>query len=398
MNTPDQLEILQRGCDEILPKGAFEERLEAGPSLRIKAGFDPTAADLHLGHMVLLNKLRQFQDAGHEVMFLVGDFTAMIGDPTGKNVTRQPLTPEQVQANAKTYTDQVFKILDRERTTVLFNSQWLGKFTGSDMIKLAAKQTVARMLERDDFSKRYASGQGIAIHEFLYPLLQGYDSVAMKADVELGGTDQKFNLLMGRELQKSEEMAQQVVMTLPLLVGLDGVKKMSKSLDNFIAIDDAPNEMFGKIMSVSDELMWSYFELVSRFSNAQIDEFKSAVASGTNPRDIKFELGLDLVSRLHGKEAAQTAKEAFINRFAKGQLPDEIPEVHVVAEGGPLPIGVALKLAGLVESSSEAMRLIKQGAVKIDGEKLCTRVLKLEPGTSILAQVGKRRIAQIICS
>lgn len=386
---------LLHDCEEILPLNGLEEKLASGKPLRIKAGFDPTAADLHLGHLVLLNKLRQFQDAGHEIIFLVGDFTAMIGDPTGKNVTRQPLTETDVKANAKTYTDQVFKILDRERTQIFYNSQWLGKFSGADMIKLAAKQTVARMLERDDFSKRYKNGQSIAIHEFLYPLLQGYDSVEIKADVELGGTDQKFNLLMGRELQKEACMAQQVVMTLPLLLGLDGVKKMSKSLGNYIALDDTPNDMFGKLMSISDELMWSYFALVSRLSAEQIDAWKQAVKDGMNPRDVKFALGVDVVSYLHSEDAAQAAKDYFINRFAKGQLPDEIPEVTLQAVDGPLPIGVAFKLAGLVESSSEAMRLIKQGAVKIDGQKLCTRVLKLEPGQTILAQVGKRRIAQI---
>lgn len=385
-----------RGCDEVLIKKDLEKKLTTGKPLRIKAGFDPTAPDLHLGHTVLINKLRQFQDLGHDVQFLIGDFTGMIGDPTGKNVTRQPLTKEQVLANAETYKQQIFKILDPEKTTVRFNSEWMDKFSAADMVGLAAQHTVARMLERDDFQKRYSSNQPIAIHEFLYPLVQGYDSVALKADIELGGTDQKFNLLMGRELQKNYGQTPQVIMTMPILEGLDGVKKMSKSLDNYIGIDEPANDMFGKIMSLSDEIMWRYFELLSFKPLSQIEAFKDAITNqGANPRDIKFELGLEIVTRFHNQAAANDAKQAFIQRFQKGQLPDEIPEHQLSPNASPWMIGAALKDAGLVGSTSDAMRMIKQGAVKINGEKVEDAKLVLEFSSPLILQVGKRKIAKV---
>lgn len=393
------LEEITRGCDEILVKSDFEKKLASGKPLRIKAGFDPTAPDLHLGHTVLINKLRQFQDLGHDVQFLIGDFTGMIGDPTGKNVTRQPLSKEQVLANAETYKQQIFKILDPEKTTVRFNSEWMDKFSAADMIGLAAQLTVARMLERDDFHKRYAGNQPIAIHEFLYPLVQGYDSVALKADIELGGTDQKFNLLMGREVQKNYGQAPQVIMTMPILEGLDGVQKMSKSLNNYIAINDAPNEMFGKIMSISDELMWRYFELLSFRPITEINALRLSIEKDSaNPRDIKFELAMEIIERFHDKSAAENARQDFIQRFQKGQLPDEIAEHQLDHHHAPWMIGAALKDSGLVDSTSEAIRMIKQGAVKIDGEKIDNVKLQLDLSQPLILQVGKRKVAKVSLS
>jgi tyrosyl-tRNA synthetase len=393
------LEEIKRGCDEILLEKDLEERLLEKRPLRVKAGFDPTAPDLHLGHTVLINKLRQFQDLGHEVLFLIGDFTGMIGDPTGKNVTRKPLTKEQVLSNADTYKQQVFKILDPDKTIVCFNSEWMGKMSAADMIQLAAQHTVARMLERDDFDKRYKGNQPIAIHEFLYPLVQGYDSVALKSDIELGGTDQKFNLLMGRELQKNYGQKPQIVMTMPILEGLDGVQKMSKSLGNYIGIDEAPNDMFGKIMSISDELMWRYFELLSFKPIEQISQYKNAIEKdGANPRDIKFELATEIIQRFHNSAAAESAKQDFIQRFQKGQLPDEIPEHVLSATKDPWMIGAALKDAGLVSSTSEAIRMIKQGAVKIDGVKVEDAKLELDLYKPLILQVGKRKVAKVSLS
>ena len=389
------LDEIKRGCDEILLEKELQEKLSEKRPLRIKAGFDPTAPDLHLGHTVLINKLRQFQELGHEVMFLIGDFTGMIGDPTGKNVTRKPLTQEQVTANAETYKEQIFKILDPEKTTVCFNSEWMSKMSAADMVQLASQHTVARMLERDDFQKRYANNQSIAIHEFLYPLVQGYDSVAMKADVELGGTDQKFNLLMGRELQKNYGQKPQVIMTMPILEGLDGVQKMSKSLDNYIGINEAATEMFGKIMKISDELMWRYFELLSFKSINEIQMFKTSVEEGANPRDIKFELGKEIVARFHDQTAAENAQADFIQRFQKGQLPDEIPEHKLNPGDAPWMVGAALKDAGLVSSTSEAIRMIKQGAVKVNGEKIENAKLELEFSSPLILQVGKRKVAKV---
>ena len=388
------LEIIKRGTDEIIPEDALIEKLKAGRLLRVKAGFDPTAPDLHLGHAVLLTKLRQLQDLGHHIMFLIGDFTGMIGDPTGKNITRKPLTPEGVAENAKTYERQVFKILDKDKTEILFNSTWMGSKTAADLIQLAATTTVARMLERDDFSKRYKGNQPIAIHEFLYPLVQGYDSVAMKADIELGGTDQKFNLLMGRELQKHYGQSQQAILTMPLLEGLDGVKKMSKSLNNYIGIDESPDEIFGKIMSISDDLMWRYYELLSMKSLVEVGALKQAAVAGENPRNIKIELGRELVARFHGGEAGDRAVASFINRFQRKQLPDEIPEVTVSVQGDT---GLAhiLKLAGLVSSTSEAIRLMKQGGVKVDQERVGDSAVSYAVGKTILCQVGKRKVANI---
>ena len=361
---------IKRGSDEILIEEELIERLKTGKALKIKAGFDPTAPDLHLGHTVLINKLRSFQQLGHEVIFLIGDFTGLIGDPTGKNITRKPLTEAQILENAKTYQEQVFKILDPEKTTIRFNSEWMNKLGAAGMIKLAASQTVARMLERDDFKKRYANGQAIAIHEFLYPLVQGWDSVALEADVELGGTDQRFNLLMGRELQKSQGQKQQTVLMMPLLEGLDGVQKMSKSLNNYIGITDAPNEMFGKVMSISDELMWRYYELLSFRPIAEIDDLKSEVESGKNPRDVKIALAQELIARFHSQDDADAALQDFIQRFQKNAIPDDMPELSISLPADGLAIGNLLKLAGLVNSTSDAMRMIKQGAVKIDGEKV----------------------------
>jgi tyrosyl-tRNA synthetase len=391
----EALEIIKRGADEILLEEGLIEKLKSNKPLVVKAGFDPTAPDLHLGHTVLINKLKQFQDLGHEVHFLIGDFTGMIGDPTGKNVTRQPLTRDQVEENAKTYKEQVFKILDEEKTKVVFNSLWMGKMNAAELIQLASNQTVARMLERDDFSKRYASGQPIAIHEFLYPMIQGYDSVAMKADIELGGTDQKFNLLMGRELQKANGQTPQIILTMPILEGLDGVQKMSKSLNNYIGVSDAPDEMFGKIMSISDELMWRYFELLSFRAMDEIQQFKSDVEAGKNPRDIKFLLAKEIIARFHDDEAAEKAQQNFIDRFKKGKMPDEMDEFEMLSENGSLSIAYILKDAGLTSSTGEAIRMIKQGAVKIDGEKISDTKLAIESGSTSVYQVGKRKFAKV---
>ncbi|RMH17920.1 MAG: tyrosine--tRNA ligase [Gammaproteobacteria bacterium] len=386
---------LERGLDECLPSGGLKEKLLLDRPLRVKAGFDPTAPDLHLGHVVLLNKMRQFQEAGHHVIFLIGDFTGMIGDPTGKNVTRKPLTREQVLVNAETYKDQIFKILDPEKTEIVFNADWLNALNPADLIRLAAQYTVARMLERDDFHKRYQGNQPIAIHEFLYPLLQGYDSVHLKADIELGGTDQKFNMLVGRELQKNHGLDQQTVLTLPILEGLDGVQKMSKSLNNYIGICEPPAEMFGKIMSISDELMWRYFDLLSQRSTEEILELKNAVNQGMNPRDAKFELAHELVSRFHHHAAADEAKQAFIEQFRKGRLPDGIPEHVLNCDDEGMPIGQILKQTGLTQSTSEALRMIRQSAVKIDGTRISDNSLTLNVGFEGILQVGKRRFAKI---
>jgi tyrosyl-tRNA synthetase len=391
----EQLAEIQRGAEEILVAEELQDKLQQGRPLRIKAGFDPTAPDLHLGHTVLINKLRQFQELGHEVIFLIGDFTGMIGDPSGKNATRPPLSKDEVLANAETYKEQVFKILDPAATRIVFNSEWMGKMDAADLIRLASRSTVARMLERDDFSKRYAGNKPIAIHEFLYPLVQGYDSVALEADVELGGTDQKFNLLMGRQLQQAFEQQPQVVLTMPLLEGLDGINKMSKSLDNYIGITDAPEEMFGKLMSVSDDLMWRYFELLSFRPINEINGLQGRVESGENPRDIKFELALELVGRFHSQSAADKAKDAFINRFRNNELPEDLEEIQLAAAGGALGIGHALQQAGLVASTSEAFRMIKQGAVKLDGHKVEDRNMELQSGASCVLQVGKRRVARV---
>ena len=389
------LNIIKRGAEEILVESELVEKLKKGKPLRIKAGFDPTAPDLHLGHTVLINKLRQFQDLGHEILFLIGDFTGMIGDPTGKSATRPPLTKEDVKENAKSYEEQIFKILDKEKTQVMFNSSWMNEMTPADMIQLTAKHTVARMLERDDFNKRYKSGQAIAIHEFLYPLIQGYDSVAMRSDVELGGTDQKFNLLVGRQLQEAYGQKPQVVLTMPLLEGLDGVQKMSKSLGNYIGIDEAPDEMFGKLMSISDELMWRYFELLSFRPESDIEGYKQQIADGMNPRDVKFILCEEIVSRFHDLAAAKKAQENFIARFQKGAMPDEIKEVSVNSVDGKIGIANLLKEAGLETSTSNAMRMIRQGAVKIDGEKIEDTKLAIDAGVVQIYQVGKRKFAKV---
>ena len=392
MTTIEQtLAVFERGTDEILPLGELKKKLEKNKPLRIKTGFDPTAPDLHLGHTVLINKMRQLQDLGHTIIFLIGDFTGMIGDPTGKNVTRKPLSKEQILKNSKSYEDQVFKILDKDKTEIRFNSEWMGKMSSADMIALASKQTVARMLERDDFSKRYKSGQSISIHEFLYPLVQGHDSVALEADMELGGTDQKFNLLMGRELQKQAGKEQQVILTMPILEGLDGVQKMSKSLNNYIGIDDAPDDMFGKIMSISDDLMWRYLELLSFESLETIASWKNEVENGENPRNIKFRLADEIITRFHDKVSAEQAQQNFINRFAKNQIPDEMPEFEFAAG---IKITNLLKDANLVNSTSDAMRMIKQGAAKIDGDKIIDKDLEPAQGTAVY-QVGKRKFARI---
>lgn len=386
---------IKRGAEEILVEAELVAKLKEGRPLRIKLGMDPTAPDIHLGHTVILNKLRTFQDLGHEVILLIGDFTALVGDPSGKNSTRPPLSEEAIQENAKTYAEQAFKILDPAKTRIEYNSSWLKELGATGMIKLAAKQTVARMLERDDFKKRYSSGQSIAIHEFLYPLLQGYDSVALKADVELGGTDQKFNLLMGRELQKDAGMATQCVLMMPLLVGLDGVKKMSKSANNYIGVHDAPSEMFGKIMSISDELMWSYYELLSTRPLPEISEFKAGIAAGTlNPRDVKIWLAKEIIARYHDEAAAEAAHNDFTQRFSKNAIPDEMPEVTVVAGAEGMAVGNLLKEAGLVETTSEALRMIKQNAVKREGDVVSDGKLLVTAGTSVW-QVGKRKFARI---
>jgi tyrosyl-tRNA synthetase len=391
----ETLAEIKRGAQEILVEAELLEKLESGRPLRIKAGFDPTAPDLHLGHTVLLNKLRQFQEFGHEAIFLIGDFTGMIGDPTGKNVTRKPLTRDEVIDNARTYEAQIFKILDPEKTLVMFNSSWMNGISAADLIQLAAKHTVARMLERDDFDKRYRAGQPIAIHEFLYPLIQGYDSVALKADVELGGTDQKFNLLVGRELQKHYGQAQQVVLTMPILEGLDGVQKMSKSLGNYIGIADAPEDMFGKIMSISDDLMWRYFSMLSFRPLSEIQALQRNVESGMNPRDVKFQLAEEIIARFHDAVAAQRAKENFIARFQKGALPEDMPEVELVISADGLSIANLLKQAGLTASTTESLRMLEQGAVRIDSERVDDRNLCFEAPAKFVVQVGKRRVAKI---
>ena len=391
----EQIAELSRGADEVLPEDGLEAKLKQGRPLVVKAGFDPTAPDLHIGHTVLINKMRQFQQLGHDVVFLIGDFTGMIGDPSGKNSTRPPLSPDQIKANAETYEAQIFKILDEDKTRVEFNSTWMGEMDAAGLIKLAARHTVARMLERDDFNKRYKGGQSISIHEFLYPLVQGYDSVALKADVELGGTDQKFNLLVGRQLQQDYGQDPQIVMTTPLLEGLDGVQKMSKSLDNYIGITEAPGEMFGKIMSISDDLMWRYFEVLSFRSLDDIAGLKKSVFDGLNPRDAKFELGMEIVARFHSDAAAEAAKQEFISRFQQGAMPDEIPEKSLDSQDGQLGLAYLLKGAGLVSSTSEAFRMIKQGAVRIDGERVEDRALQVEAGSSHIYQVGKRKFARV---
>ena len=391
----DQIAELTRGTDEVLPEDGLAAKLTEGRPLIVKAGFDPTAPDLHIGHTVLINKMRQFQQLGHDVVFLIGDFTGMIGDPTGKNATRPPLTDEEIKANAATYEEQIFMILDRDRTRVEFNSTWMGPMDAAGLIKLAARHTVARMLERDDFNKRYKGGEPISIHEFLYPLVQGYDSVALKADVELGGTDQKFNLLVGRQLQQDYGQKPQIVMTTPLLEGLDGVQKMSKSLGNYIGITDPAGEMFGKIMSISDDLMWRYFEVLSFRTLEDINALKQSVEDGMNPRDAKFELGQEIVARFHSEAAAEGAKQEFVSRFQQGAMPEEITEVTLQSQDGRLGIAHLLKLAGLVSSTSEAFRMIKQGAVKIDGQRVEDRGLELEAGTTNIYQVGKRKFARV---
>ncbi|MBS0288475.1 MAG: tyrosine--tRNA ligase [Proteobacteria bacterium] len=395
MTIDDALEIIERGTEEILVKDELVDKLKLDRPLRIKAGFDPTAPDLHLGHTVLINKLRSFQDLGHEILFLIGDFTGRIGDPTGKNITRQPLTSEQVLENARTYQHQIFKILDTTRTQVVFNSTWLDKFSAKDLVSLAAKQTVARMLERDDFSKRYKEGLPIAIHEFLYPLLQGYDSVELKADIELGGTDQKFNLLMGRELQKIYGQSPQTVITLPLLEGLDGYKKMSKSLDNYIGITEAADNMFGKIMSISDVLMWRYYELLSFLPLAQVKDLKRKVHEGMNPRDVKIQLAKEIITRFHSAKEAEDAQIKFMQQFSQGLIPEDIPHYPIETEQAEISLVHALKECGLTKSTSEAMRMIKQGAVKIEGERISSLDSQLNTGKTYVVQVGKRRFAKI---
>lgn len=396
ISVKESLAIIQRGAQEILVESELVEKLESGRPLRIKAGFDPTAPDLHLGHTVLLNKLKQFQDLGHEILFLIGDFTGMIGDPTGKNVTRKPLTTEQVQENAKSYQEQVFKILDPEKTTVVFNSHWMNAMSSADMIRLASNHTVARMLERDDFDKRYKGGQPIAIHEFLYPLIQGYDSVELNADVELGGTDQKFNLLMGRELQKAYGKPQQSILTMPILEGLDGVQKMSKSLGNYIGISDSPKDIFGKLMSISDDLMWRYIELLSFRSIDEIQQWRDDVDAGRNPIEIKKDFAQEIVSRFHNEQEGLLARQGFESQFKKGEIPEDIVEISLNVGSEGMPIANVLKDAGLTASTSEALRMIKQGAVKIDGEKVDDKSLLITNGLEAVFQVGKRKFARII--
>ena len=395
MSSKPGLAELLRGVDEVLLAKELEDKLDSGKKLVVKAGFDPTAPDLHLGHTVLINKLKILQDMGHTVVFLIGDFTGMIGDPTGKNVTRKPLSREDVLANAQTYKAQVFKILDAEKTDVRFNSEWMNQLGADGLIRLAASQTVARMLERDDFKKRYQGGQPIAIHEFLYPLIQGWDSVELKADIEMGGTDQRFNLLMGRELQKEQGLTPQTVITVPLLEGLDGVQKMSKSLGNYIGITDAPNDMFGKVMSISDELMWRYFELLSFRPQTELQQLRDRAEQGENPRDIKIELAKELIARFHDEAAAESAHQDFIQRFQKNAIPDEIEAVTLTLDEAQLGIASVLKEAGLVASTSEAMRMVKQSAVKIDGDKVTDTKHRCTVGTTAVYQVGKRKFARI---
>ena len=390
-----EMQIIKRGINELLVEDEFKKRLETGSPLRVKAGFDPTAPDLHLGHTVLLNKLKQFQDMGHQVFFLIGDFTGLIGDPTGKNVTRPPLTKDFITKNAETYTDQVFKILDEKKTKVVFNSKWINEMSPSEIIQLSARYTVARMLERDDFEKRYKKGESISIHEFLYPLVQGYDSVYLRSDLELGGADQKFNLLVGRELQKQYGQMPQCILTMPLLEGLDGINKMSKSLNNYVGINEHPNEMFGKLMSISDELMWRYLELLSFESIETIVKWRNEVTAGRNPKDIKVLLGKEIVSRFHGQAAGKTAEENFETRFKHGKLPDEIPQIKIEWVEGKNSLSQIIKAAGLTSSSSEAIRAISQGGVRLDGNKITDKALSIPPGNYIL-QVGKRRFAKVL--
>jgi tyrosyl-tRNA synthetase len=390
-----QLETIRRGSDELLIESELCEKLRSGRPLRVKAGFDPTAPDLHLGHTVLLNKLKQLQDLGHQVLFLIGDFTGMIGDPSGRNATRPPLTREEVAHNAATYTEQVFRVLDRSRTEVFFNSAWMDRMSAADMVRLAARHTVARMLERDDFAKRYKSKQPIAIHEFLYPLVQGYDSVALKSDLELGGTDQRFNLLMGREVQKEYGQSPQCILTLPLLEGTDGVNKMSKSLGNYVGINEPPAEIFGKLMSISDELMWRYIELLTFEPPGTVQRWKEEVRSGRNPRDVKAAFAREIVARFHGAAGAEAALADFEARFRRDEIPPDIPEVSLDAAGGALALSQVLKQAGLTASASEAMRMIEQGGVKIDGEKISDKSRRLPPGTCAVIQVGKRKYARV---
>ncbi|MBX2886829.1 MAG: tyrosine--tRNA ligase [Granulosicoccus sp.] len=398
VSVDEQIALITRGAEEILVESELQARLSEGRPLRIKAGFDPTAPDLHLGHTVLLNKMRQFQQLGHQVIFLIGDFTGRIGDPSGRNATRPALDDAAVLENAQTYKEQVFKILDESLTEVRFNAEWFGKMSASDLIRLASRQTLARMLERDDFAKRYREQQSIALHEFLYPMVQGFDSVALKCDVELGGTDQKFNLLMGRELQKGEGQKPQIVLTMPLLEGLDGVKKMSKSLDNYIGVNDAPEDMFGKVMSIPDGIMWRYFDLLSEKGNEEINTLKRGVEGGRNPRDVKFELGLEIVRTYHGMKAAENAKQSFIERFSKGRLPENLELVDVVATAEGLPLARVLVDAQLTSSTSDSHRMVKQGAVKIDGQRVDDGRQHLMPGFVGVLQVGKRRVAKVTVS
>ena len=385
------LDLISRGTEEIIKVEDLQKKLESGKTLKVKVGFDPTAPDLHIGHTVIINKMRQFQDLGHEVTFLIGDFTGMIGDPTGKSATRKPLTKEDVMVNAETYATQVFKVLDREKTRIRFNSEWMAKLGSEGMIRLAAKYTVARMLERDDFENRYRNGQPIGVHEFLYPLAQGYDSVVLESDVEMGGTDQKFNLLVGRQLQQQYGQEPQVIITLPLLEGLDGVQKMSKSLNNYVGITEAPDEMFGKLMSISDDMMWRYFDLLSFKSNEELASYRQRVDDGDNPRDIKFLLCEEIVERFHDRDAAVRARETFIARFSGGAMPEDIEERVLDTGGEGIGIAAALTQCGLTSSNSEAFRMLKQGAVRIDGESTKDRSLRLEPGFAGILQVGKRK-------
>ena len=395
LSVDEQIALISRGADEVLLESELRSRLETGKPLRIKTGFDPTAPDLHLGHTVLLNKMRQFQMLGHQVIFLIGDFTGRIGDPSGRNATRPALDDEAILANAETYKEQVYKVLDPDLTEVRFNAEWFGKMSASDLIRLASRQTLARMLERDDFAKRYQEQQPIALHEFLYPMVQGYDSVALECDVELGGTDQKFNLLMGRELQKGNAQAPQVVITMPLLEGLDGVQKMSKSLDNYVGVSDEPEQMFGKLMSIPDSIMWRYFDLLSTKTNEQIDLLKQSVKSGANPRDVKYELGLEIVETYHGAAAADGAKAAFIQRFQQGQLPEDLQTEELSVGGEGRALANILVDAGLTSSTSESYRMVKQGAVKVDGQRVEDGKQVLGAGSEFVLQVGKRRVAKV---
>lgn len=391
----EQMEVIRRGADEVIVEVELEKRLQTGARLRVKAGFDPTAPDLHIGHTVLINKMRQFQQLGHEALFLIGDFTGMIGDPTGKSATRPALSKDEILENAKTYKDQVFRILDPDQTEIVFNSTWMDKMSAADLIQLAGKHTVARMLERDDFSKRYKGNRAISIHEFLYPLIQGYDSVAMKADVELGGTDQKFNLLVGRQLQQAYGQQPQIVVTMPLLEGLDGVQKMSKSLGNYVGITDPPADMFGKLMSISDDLMWRYFELLSFRSSTDIAALQKAAGEGRNPRDIKIELAMEIIERFHDGAAAEKARDEFIARFSRGEIPDEMSECELATENGELGIANVLRGAGLTASNAEGFRMLQQGAIRVDGVKVADRDLALKAGATYIIQVGKRKFAKV---